>query len=79
MVLPDILWANYFGRRSLGRIRGMGLLMSQVLAAVGPPFFGFLFDATGGYGLSFAIFGAALITSAFLSLLLSPPQKPVSR
>jgi cyanate permease len=53
----------------------MGLLMSQVLAAVGPPFFGFLFDATGGYGLSFAIFGAALITSAFLSLLLSPPRK----
>jgi len=75
MVLPDILWADYFGRRSLGRIRGMGLLMSQVLAAVGPPFFGFLFDATGGYGLSFAIFGAALITSAFLSLLLSPPRK----
>lgn len=75
MVLPDILWADYFGRRSLGRIRGMGLLMSQVLAAVGPPFFGFLFDATGGYGLSFAIFGAALMTSAFLSLLLRPPRK----
>jgi MFS family permease len=79
MVLPDILWADYFGRRSLGRVRGMGLLMSQVLAAVGPPFFGFLFDATGGYGLSFAIFGAALLTSALLSLLLRPPQKPASR
>jgi MFS family permease len=79
MVLPDILWANYFGRRSLGRIRGMGLLISQVLAAIGPPFFGFLFDATGSYNLSFAIFGAALLTSAFLSLLLSPPQKPASR
>jgi len=75
MVLPDILWANYFGRRSLGRIRGMGLLISHVLAAVGPPFFGFLFDATGGYGLSFAIFGAVLMTSAFLSLLLRPPAK----
>jgi len=75
MVLPDILWANYFGRRSLGRIRGMGLLISHVLAAVGPPFFGFLFDATGGYGLSFAIFGAALLTSALLSLMLQPPRK----
>ncbi len=64
MVLPDILWANYFGRRSLGKVRGMGLLISQVLAAVGPPFFGFLFDVTGGYGLSFAIFGVALMTSA---------------
>jgi MFS family permease len=75
MVLPEILWANYFGRRSLGRVRGLGMLVSQVLAAVGPPFFGFLFDATNGYGLSFAIFGAALVTSAVLSLMLRPPEK----
>ena len=75
MVLPDLLWASYFGRRSLGKIRGMGLLISQVLAASGPPFFGFLFDITGGYGLSFALFGAALVTSAVLSLLLRPPRK----
>lgn len=75
MVVPDLLWANYFGRRSLGRIRGMGLLISQVLSAFGPPFFGFLFDATGGYGLSFALFGGVLMTSAFLSLLLRPPVK----
>ena len=74
MVLPDLLWANYFGRRSLGKIRGMGLLISQLLAALGPPFFGFLFDITGGYGLSFAIFGAALATSAVLSLMLRPPR-----
>lgn len=75
MVLPEILWANYFGRRSLGRVRGLGLLISQVMAATGPPFFGFLFDITNGYGLSFALFGGALITSAFLSLMLKPPMK----
>jgi MFS family permease len=75
MVLPDILWANYFGRRSLGKVRGMGLLISQVLAAAGPPFFGFLFDITGGYGLSFTIFGVALMTSAILSLMLRPPGR----
>jgi MFS transporter, OFA family, oxalate/formate antiporter len=76
LVLPEMLWANYFGRRSLGKVRGLGLLMSQTLAAAGPPFFGFLFDLTGGYGLSFAIFGGALMVSAFLSLLLKPPIKP---
>jgi MFS family permease len=75
MVLPDILWADYFGRRSLGKIRGLGLLISHFLAAIGPPFFGFLFDLTGGYGLSFAIFGTILIISAVLSLLLRPPYK----
>ncbi|HVO91388.1 MAG TPA: MFS transporter [Terriglobales bacterium] len=75
MVLPDILWASYFGRRSLGKIRGMGIFISQVLAAVGPPFFGFLFDITGGYGLSFAIFGIVLMISAILSLMLRQPRK----
>jgi len=76
MVLPDILWASYFGRLSLGKIRGMGIFISQVLAAIGPPFFGFLFDATGGYGLSFTIFGIVLMISAALSLMLRHPQNP---
>ncbi|MBM2805277.1 MAG: transporter [Deltaproteobacteria bacterium] len=75
MVLPDILWADYFGRQSLGKIRGMGLLISHFLAAIGPPFFGFLFDITGGYGLPFAIFGGVLVISAFLSLMLKPPRR----
>jgi MFS family permease len=75
MVLPDILWADYFGRHSLGKIRGMGLLISHFLAAIGPPFFGFLFDITRGYGLSFAIFGAVLVISALLSLMLKPPLR----
>jgi MFS family permease len=75
MILPDILWADYFGRRSLGKIRGLGLLVSQFLAAIGPPFFGFLFDITGGYGLSFAIFGSILMISAVLSLMLRPPRR----
>jgi MFS family permease len=75
MVLPDILWADYFGRHSLGKIRGMGLLISHFLAAIGPPFFGFLFDITRGYGLSFTIFGAVLVISALLSLMLKPPTR----
>jgi MFS family permease len=78
MVLPDLFWANYFGRRSLGSVRGLGLLLIHGLAAAGPPFFGFLFDLTHAYGLSFFIFGGALITSAFLSLLLRAPHKPAA-
>ena len=75
MVLPDILWANFFGRRSLGKVRGLGLLLTQVFAAMGPPFFGFLFDYTGGYGWSFSLYGASLVASAFLSLMLREPLR----
>ena len=76
MVLAEILWANYFGRLSLGKVRGLGLLLTQGLAALGPPFFGFMFDVTQGYGLSFAIFVGALLASGMLSLMLRPPVKP---
>ncbi len=75
MVLPDILWAHYFGRLSLGSIRGLGLLMVQSISAIGPPFFGFLFDITGSYILPFTLLSAALTISAILCLVMRPPTK----
>ena len=74
-ILAEMIWANYFGRISLGKIRGLGSFATHVFAATGPPFFGFLFDVTQSYSLSFSIFIGMLIVSAFLSLLLRPPRK----
>lgn len=75
MVLTDMLWAGYFGRLSMGAVRGLGLLMTHGLAAAGPPFFGFLYDITKSYFLPFVLMIAALGTSALLCLTLSPPEK----
>jgi MFS family permease len=74
-ILAEIIWANYFGRVSLGKIRGMGSLFTSAFSAGGPPFFGLLFDHTQSYNLSFSIFIGMLFASAFLSLLLRPPTK----
>jgi MFS family permease len=74
-ILSEMIWANYFGRISLGKIRGMGSLLTHLFGAGGPPFFGLLFDATHSYQLSFSIFIAMLFASAFLSLFLRPPKK----
>lgn len=74
-ILVEMIWANYFGRISLGKIRGMGSLFTHAFSAAGPPFFGLLFDFTQSYSLSFSIFIGLLIASAFLSLLLRPPRK----
>ena len=75
-VLREVIWANFFGRSSLGTVRGLSLLFSHLFAASGAPFFGFLHDRTGSYNLSFLIFSCALFTSAFLVLLAKPPQRP---
>ena len=74
-ILAEMIWANYFGRISLGKIRGMGSLITSAFSAGGPPFFGLLFDLTQSYSLSFSIFIGMLFASAFLSLFLRPPSK----
>jgi sugar phosphate permease len=76
-VLREVIWANFFGRASLGTVRGLSMLFSHLFAASGAPFFGFLHDRTGSYDLSFTLFSGALFTSAFLVLLAKPPRYPV--
>jgi MFS family permease len=74
-ILREVIWANFFGRASLGTVRGISLFFSHLFAASGAPFFGFLFDATGSYNVSFTLFAIALFTSAILILLARPPMK----
>jgi cyanate permease len=74
-VLREVIWASFFGRTSLGTVRGLSLFFSHLFAASGAPFFGFLHDRMGSYNLSFTIFSCALFTSAFLILLAKPPRK----
>ena len=78
MVLRELIWADYYGRFSLGMVRGMGTLLTYLFAACGAPFFGFLFDATGSYFSSFTLFAFALLASAVLIMLVRPPQKPAA-
>jgi cyanate permease len=74
-IIREVIWANFFGRVSLGTVRGVSLFFSHLFAASGAPFFGFLFDSTGSYNLSFIVFATALFTSSILILLARPPIK----
>jgi MFS family permease len=76
VVLQEVIWATYYGRLSLGTVRGLAMLITLAFGAAGAPFFGFLFDATGSYWVSFVLFAFALLGSALLSLLARPPRKP---
>jgi MFS family permease len=74
-VLQELVWANYFGRLSLGAVRGAGILVTHAFGAAGAPFFGFVYDATGSYTSSFISFILALALSALLSLTVRAPRK----
>jgi hypothetical protein len=67
LVLQEIMWATYYGRASLGAVRGLGMLITLTFGAAGAPFFGFIFDATGSYAISFITFALALLVCAWLT------------
>lgn len=74
-VLQELIWANNFGRVSLGMVRGLGILVTHAFGAAGAPFFGFIHDLTGSYRSSFIAFVVALVIAAFLSLAVRAPRK----
>ena len=77
-VLQEIIWATYYGRVSLGMVRGLGILVTHSFGAAGAPFFGFIHDAAGSYLSSFVAFIIALVASAFLSLAVRAPRQPAA-
>jgi len=74
-VLQELIWATYFGRLSLGAVRGLGIFVTYALGAAGAPFFGVVHDVTGSYHLSFIAFVGALVLSAILSVMVRAPRK----
>jgi MFS family permease len=77
-VLQELIWATYYGRISLGMVRGLGILVTHAVGAAGAPFFGFVHDVTGSYVSSFIMFVIALFVAAFLGLVVQTPTKPAS-
>jgi MFS transporter, OFA family, oxalate/formate antiporter len=68
MTLLPIAWADYFGRRSYGAIRGMALSVQVLGQACGPLLSGALRDQTGSYGLSLKSFAVLAALSALTVL-----------
>jgi MFS family permease len=68
MSMTSALTADIYGRFSVGTILGAIFLVHQTGAAIGSWLAGTLFEATGGYGVAFAIACAILVGAAGLSL-----------
>lgn len=74
-VIISIMYANYYGRNSLGRIRGVsetGVLLGQ---ATGPLLAGILFDSRGSYSFVFILFGSIALTCGLIALRAKPPVR----
>ena len=73
-----VAWADYFGRRSFGAIRGVALAIQVTAQASGPLISGVVRDATGTYAISLSIFATLGALATLTALLIKAPQRPVS-
>ncbi len=74
--LLRLVWADYYGRRHLGAIRGMALPAQVGGQALGPVLAGVLFDITDAYTIPLVIFAVSAAVGAVLVSLTKPPRLP---
>lgn len=73
-IAQSIMWANYFGRRHLGEIRGLTLPLTSGIGATAFPLTGLIRDSTGVYTPAWVLAALILVGSASLLASIKPPQ-----
>ena len=77
--VQELIWATYFGRENIGKVRSTALPLLGVAAAVGPQFAARIYDAAGSYDTAFVAFAATAALAAFVILAARPPRRPEAR
>ena len=73
-LLRDYIWAEYFGRRYLGSIRGIVNPVVLTFSAAGPPLAGYVWDIAGSYDSLWWV-SVVLVVFAAILLFLTPPPR----
>ena len=71
--LQQVVFADYYGRDSLGAIRGIFWPVQLVANSVGPVIAAYAYDTTGNYALIFTVFGILILVSSLCIFLARPP------
>ena len=71
--LYQLIFAEYYGRNSLGSIRGMVWPVQMTTNASGPLFGSIIFDQTQSYFYMWIVFGLLMLISAIATYFAKPP------
>ena len=74
MVIQEVLWANYFGRFSLGLVRSTGFPIIFAFSASGPIFMNGIFDIIGSYRPAYLTFIGFYSVAAVLIWIVRAPN-----
>jgi MFS family permease len=73
LVVPSVAMADYFGRSSLGAIRGFTEPFVSFSQAVGALFSGLIFDITGSYNYAFYTLSIVALMAILLTITATVP------
>ena len=74
--VPPVAYADYYGRRSLGAIRGVTEPFTSLEQAVGAVASGIVYDLTGSYAIALIAFAILGGVTAVVILFARPPMRP---
>ena len=75
MFLNNYIWADYFGRRSVGGIRGLVNPINLVIGGIGAPAAGLVWDRTGSYDPAWWVGVGLMSGAALLTIFTGAPRK----
>ena len=75
MFLQNFIWADYFGRESVGAIRGIVNPINLVVGGLGAPAAGYVRDITGSYDPAWWAGVVLMVLGAVLTILTPPPRR----
>ena len=73
--LQNFIWADYFGRKHVGSIRGLVTPINLVIGGIGAPIAGYVRDATGTYDTIWWAGVVLMILAALLLLFTGHPSR----
>ena len=76
MTVQETVWADYYGRLTLGTVRSIGRAFTIVFSAAGPLVASLAYDLRGSYELAFLVFVGSYACAAVLVLLTPFPRHP---
>ena len=76
MFLQSFIWADYFGRESVGSIRGLVNPINLVVGGLGAPAAGYVRDITGSYDPAWWAGVGLMAFAAVLTVVTPPPRGP---
>lgn len=79
LVVPAVAYANFFGRQSLGTIRGVTEPFTSLGQAIGAVSSGLVFHFAGFYTYAFVIYAILGVLTAVALLTARPPRHPAAR